>query len=176
MPDRNGARPEMVALGTIVNTHGIRGELKLRPYNPDTEAIAAGVTLHLRRGEQKREIEVRSARRHKNCVLVVLDGVDTMNAAEALVGYEVEVPASALPEPEEGEAYHFQLIGLTAVTTSGEEIGVVEEIFSTAASDICVVRRAGREFLIPYVEEIVRAVDVEGRRLVIEPIPGLLEP
>jgi 16S rRNA processing protein RimM len=176
MPDRNGARPEMVALGTIVNTHGIRGELKVRPYNPDTEALGPGVAVVLRRGEARRPSEVRSARRHKNCVLVVLDGVDTMNAAEALVGYEVEIPAGDLPDPGEGEAYHFQLIGLTAVTTAGEEIGIVEEIFSTAASDICVVRRGGREFLIPYVDEIVREVDLAGRRLVVEPIPGLLEP
>jgi 16S rRNA processing protein RimM len=175
MPDANGTRPQKVVLGKIVNTHGIRGELRLLPFNPDTEAIQPGSELELRRGSTTRRAAVRATRRHKNFILVTLEGVDTMNAAEELLGSEVEIDADLLPPPEEGEAYHFQLIGLDVVTTGGESVGVVQEVFTTAANDVCVVRRERGEVLIPYVPDIVREVDLEAGRLVIEPIPGLLD-
>ena len=175
MPDREGDRPLMVGLGKIVNTHGIRGEVRMFPYNPSTEAIVAGVEIGLRRGEKRQTATVRAARHHKNLLLLTLVGVESMSAAEELLGAEVELPADSLPTPGENEAYHFQLIGLDVVTTGGEPVGVVEEMFSTPANDVCVVRHAGREFLIPYIDQIIRSVDLEGRRLVIEPIPGLLD-
>jgi 16S rRNA processing protein RimM len=174
MSDPNGPRRQ-IALGKIVNTHGIRGELRLLPFNPDTEAIHPGVVLTIRRGAVERAVAVRTVRPHKNVLLVTLEGVDSMNAAEELVGAEVAIDADALPAPGEGEAYHFQLIGLAVETTAGEHVGVVHEIFTTPANDVCVVRREQGEVLIPYVEEIVRHVDLEARRLVIEPIPGLLD-
>ncbi len=174
MADRSGAPPQMVALGTIVNTHGIRGELRVLPYNPDTEALGSGAAVVLQRGARQRIAEVRAARRHKKFILITVGGVET-SAAQELVGWEIAVPAASLPRPGDGEVYHFQLVGLAVVTTAGEEIGVVEEVLSTAASDICVVRRDGREFLVPFVEPIIRSVDLDGGRLVIEPLPGLLE-
>lgn len=172
MPD-----PErMVALGRIVNTHGIRGELRVLPYNPDTEALHAGTEVSLRHAGSTRSVRVESSRRHKNLILITIAGIASMTDAEALVGSEVEVAADALPAPSDGEAYHFQLIGLEVITTAGERVGVVEEIFTTAANDVCIVRaEGGREVLIPYVDNIIREVDLDNRKLVIEPIPGLLE-
>ena len=175
MSDGSGAPREMIALGRIVNTHGIRGELRMLPHNPDTDVLRAGGAVTLRRGEARSEHTLRAVRRHKNLVLLTLAGVDSMTAAEALVGSEVEIPVAALPELAEGEAYHFQLLGLEVVTAQGETVGTVAEIFTTAANDVCVVRRGEREILIPYVDAIVRSVDLEARRLVIDPIPGLLE-
>lgn len=175
MADPNGARPAKIALGKIVNTHGIRGELRLLPFNPETEAIRPGTALSLRHGGRQREVVVRTVRPHKNLLLVTLEGVETMNAAEELIGCEAEIDAAALPEPGEGEAYHFQLIGLEVITAGGEKVGVVDEVFTTPANDVCVVRREKGEVLIPYVRDIVRTVDLEGRRMVIEPLPGLLD-
>jgi len=175
MPDREGDPPAMVELGKIVNTHGIRGELRMLPYNPLTEAIVAGVEIGLRRGDRRQTVRVRATRPHKNFLLLTLDGVHSMSAAEELLGSEVELPADSLPPPDEGEVYHFQLIGLEVVTTAGERVGVVEEMFATAANDVCVVRHAGREFLIPYIDQIIRQVDLEAGKLIIEPMPGLLD-
>ena len=175
MADRNGARPDMVALGTIVNTHGIRGELRMLPYNPGSEALRPGTSIVLRRRSQRSDHSLRAVRRHKNFVLLTLADVDSMSAAEELVGAEVEIPVGALPALAENETYHFQLVGLEVVTTAGDVVGLIEEIFTTAANDVCVVRRDGREFLIPYVDSVVRSVDLEAGRLVIEPLPGLLE-
>ena len=176
MPDRNGARAGMIALGQIVNTHGILGELRLLPYNPDSEAFRPGIQLTLRRGGTQRDLQLRSTRRHRSFVLVTFASIDSMSEAEELVGSEVEIAASALPVPAEGEVYHFQLLGLTVFTTNGEELGIVDEVFTTAANDVVVVRRDGRELLIPYVDDVVRRVDLDAGQIVIEPLPGLLEP
>lgn len=98
-----------------------------------------------------------------------------MTAAEALIGYEVCVCEEALPPAAHGEIYHYQLIGMTVVTTGGEPIGIIEEMMTTASTDICVVRAGGREHLIPMIADVVKAVDREGRRIVIDPLPGLLD-
>jgi len=165
----------MVALGKIVNTHGIRGEVRVLPYNPDTGALHGGARVTLRRPNGVREAALRSVRPNKNVLLVALEGVDSMNAAEELVGYEIEVPEASLPAPAEGQAYHFQLVGLEVVTSDGTPVGVVDEVFTTAANDVCVVRDGEREHLIPYVDAVIESLDLDARRLVIRPLPGLLD-
>ncbi len=166
-----------MTLGTLVNTHGVRGELRLRPHNPDTAAVSPGAPLFLRRDGKTREVCVLGVRPHKNYLLLTIEGVDSMTAAEALVGGELLIAADLLPALEEGEVYHYQLVGCRVVTTAGEEIGEVTEIFTTAANDVCVVRRSqGQEVMIPLIAEVVREIDTAAGRLVIEPLPGLLDP
>jgi len=174
MADRNGAA-QMVALGAIVNTHGIRGELRMLPHNPTTQAVYPGAKLHLRRGAEDLVFTVRTRRRHKQFLLITFDGIPSIDEAEPLIGAEVEVPADELPATAEGETYHFQLLGLEVVTESGAAVGIVDEVFTTPANDVCVVRRDDREYLIPYVDTVIREVDLERRRLVIHPLPGLLD-
>jgi 16S rRNA processing protein RimM len=167
--------PRTVALGRVVNTHGVRGELRLLPYNPATEILRAGALVSLGHRGTTTPTRLASARPHRNFILVTFEGVDSMAAAEEWIGAEVLVAADELPAPRPGEAYHFQLVGLTVQTAAGETVGVVHEMFTTPAHDVCAVRREGREILIPWVPEIVREVDLEGGRIVIEPLPGLLD-
>ena len=99
-----------------------------------------------------------------------------MNAAQELIGYEVCVRESDLPEAGPGEVYHYELIGMTVVTTAGVEIGLVAEVVPTPANDVCVVRAGAHEHLIPLVAAVVADIDRVHRRLVIDPLPGLIEP
>jgi 16S rRNA processing protein RimM len=86
------------------------------------------------------------------------------------------VPAADLPAPAPGEYYHADLIGCAVRTETGEEIGVVEEVLTTASNDVCIVRARGREHLIPLVADVVVDVDPSRRAIVIRPLPGLLDP
>jgi 16S rRNA processing protein RimM len=173
----------MVALGTIVNTHGIRGEVRLLPYNPSTTVVHPGLRVTLRRDRAEHEVVIAAARRHKQFILLTVDGVASVTAAEGLVGSEVCVPAQTLPSLARDEVYHFQLIGLEVVTTGGTRVGTIREMFTTGANDVCVVERdteeargaQQREVMIPFIADIVKDVDLAGRRVVIEPLPGLLE-
>ena len=168
--------PALVALGAVVNTHGIRGELRVRLYNPASRTLRPGADVVLRRGDTLHPHRVDALRPHQRVLLMQLVGCDSMTAAEALVGCEVCVPETDLPPLAAHEIYHRELQGMTVVTTGGVTLGVIDEIIPTASTDVCVVRGAGREHLIPLIADVVRELDRGGRRLVIEPLPGLLEP
>ena len=173
--DRPAADEPLVELGPIVNIHGIRGELRLLLHNPDSDVAAPGVDVVLLDQSGNRETRrVRAARPHKRFVLLQLDGVNDATAAEALIGRIVAVPRAALPEADDGTVYHADLLGCAVVTTAGESLGTVREMLVTGSNDVCVVRDAHREVLVPLVADVIAEIDVVGRRLVVNPVPGLL--
>ncbi|QZA33475.1 ribosome maturation factor RimM [Hydrogenibacillus sp. N12] len=119
-------------------------------------------------------LQVEGARRHKNVYLVKFRGVDTVEAAEALRGAVLKV-AEADREPlPEGTYYFDQIIGLSVVDEAGAVLGAVKEILKPGANDVWVVARPGRrDLLLPYIPDVVRAVDLEGGRIVVRLLPGL---
>ncbi|MBP1685357.1 MAG: rRNA processing protein RimM [Deltaproteobacteria bacterium] len=170
------AVPEaLIPLGQIVSTHATRGELRGRLYNPASTTLRRGSHVVLRHGPASREWVVSAVRPHRHLMLLTLEGCDSMTAAETLIGHEICVPAADLPPAGADEIYYHELMGMTVVTNLGEEVGVVAAMMTTAISDICVVRAGGREYLIPMIAHIVKAVDRAGRRIVIDPLPGLLD-
>jgi 16S rRNA processing protein RimM len=169
------AAETLIALGDIVNTHATHGEVRVRPFNPDTTTLVPGSTVVLRNGVQHQERRIRTLRPHKNFLLVTLEGCDSMDAAEELIGWEICLPETDLPPAGPDEIYHYQLVGMTVRTTLGAEVGTVAEVLSLASNDVCVVRADGREHLIPLIADVVKEIDREQRRLIIEPMPGLLD-
>ncbi len=165
----------LIALGHVVGPHATRGELRVRPFNPDSTTLHAGCTIVLRDGQQCEERRVTAIRRHKHYLLLTVHGCDSMNAAETLTGREVCVHAAELPRIGPDEIYHYELVGMAVITTTGEDLGTVAEVLPTPSNDVCIVRARGREHLIPLVDTIVRAIDRTQRRLVIDPMPGLLD-
>jgi 16S rRNA processing protein RimM len=165
----------LVPLGRLVNVHATHGELRMLPFNPHSTTLSAGATVVLRRGHDRQYRHINAIRPHKRFLLLTLEGCTSMTAAEALVGYEVCVAEADLPPTGPDEIYHYQLLHMTVVTTTGAEVGVVAEVFATAGHDVCVVRSPGVEHLIPLTANIVKEVDRERLRLVIDPLPGLLD-
>jgi 16S rRNA processing protein RimM len=165
-------------VGKIVNTHGIRGEVRVisRTDFPE-ERYKVGNTLFLFMPGSKDPIElvVKSHRTHKNFNLLTFEGYDNVNQVESMKGGILKVPESQRGELEEGEFYFQDIIGCNMVTTEGEEIGKVVEILTPGANDVWVVKGSkGKEVLIPYIEDIVKKVDINGKTIVIEPMEGLL--
>jgi 16S rRNA processing protein RimM len=165
----------LIALGQVVGPHATRGELRVRPFNPDSTTLRAGCTVVLRRGQDCEERRVTAIRRHKHYLLVTLHGCDSMNAAEDLKGRDVCVRDTDLPDIGPDEIYHFELVGMTVITTTGEDLGTVAEVMGTPSNDICIVRSLEREHLIPLVDSVVIEIDRQLRRLLIDPVPGLLD-
>src|SRR5438093_7077583 len=166
----------VVAVGEIVGAHALRGWLRLRAYQPPAPSLVPGRRVLIAQAGACRELEVRSATPHgRGRVLLALAGVDDRRAAEALVGARVLVQAADLPPPAAGEFYYHEVVGFRVETTGGESLGTVAETIATGLNDVRVVRGNGREHLIPVVADVVRAIDRAARRIVIEPLPGLLE-
>jgi len=169
---------EVIHIGDIVKPHGLKGEVVVVFHAEDHELLdhVSHVLLDDGRGGQQRRA-VRSWREHQERVLLTLQGVADRNAAEALRGHQVLVPASQLPPADDDEVYLHQLEGCRVVLADGSELGVVEGFITpTAEQEIWVIRTPdGREVLFPAHDETVREVDLEAGRITIDPPPGLLE-
>jgi 16S rRNA processing protein RimM len=166
---------ERVCVGRIGAPHGINGEVRLHSFTADPRAIADYGVLQTKDG--KRRFEIASLRHAGNTLVARLNGVCDRSAAEALRNLELFIPRSDLPPPDEGEFYHSDLIGLTAITNSGDEIGTIVAIHNFGAGDLLELRVQGRPdtVMVPFTMEAVPLVDLESRRVVIDPPQGLLD-
>lgn len=165
----------MVAVGVVAGAHALRGMLRVRPYHLPAPSLAPGKTIQLERDGIVTETRIVSAAAHgRALVLVAVESVTDRTAAEALAGARVLVPKAELPPADENEFYYHELEGFAVETTDGEALGTIQETFTTGTNDVWVVRDAGREHLIPVIADVVREIDRAARRVVIEPLPGLL--
>ncbi len=153
----------------MLSAFGVRGDLKIEPLAPD-KTFAPGRSVFV----GKMEFKVERVRRATRFRYLKLAGIDNREAALNYRGEYLQAPESSLEAPGEDTYYHFQLIGLRVITTGGEELGEISRIITTGANEVLVVRDGTEELLVPMIEDVVREVDVEGGRMVIEPIPGLL--
>ena len=163
-------------LGYVARAHGLRGEVAIRTFDPASEAldVVERVLLHTRSGEE-REVYLEAVRPTPKENIVVIEGVESRTAAEALVGAKVFVFREDLEPPGEGEFFQGDLVGLTAVDESGKVLGRVEELWETGEVPNLVIRAEGREELVvPFVDDFVSTVDIPGGRLVVKP-PEYLE-
>jgi 16S rRNA processing protein RimM len=148
----------------------------MRAYQPPAPSLVPGVEVVLERADMRRETSVVSAAPHaRGQLLLALEGVADRTAAEGLVRARVLVAATALPALAPDEFYYHEIEGFRVETNDGRALGEVVETFATGANDVWVVRGGGREYLIPVIADVVRSIDREARRIVIELLPGLLD-
>ena len=160
---------EFITAGQIVNTHGIRGEVKILPQGVGPELLAECDTLYV----NGKPCALSAGRVHKGCLLAKLKGVDTMDDALTLKGRTVTVRRMDIELPE-GEYFDEELVGLTARdAATGEEIGKVEEVLTYPAHKIYAVRGGKDEYLIPAVPAFIAAIDVPGGTLDVHMMEGL---
>src|SRR5437016_7563220 len=165
-----------IAVGEIVAAHAMRGVVRVRPYQPPAPSLAAGRHILLEQDGARRPVTLVSVAPHgRTLLLVALPDVNDRDDAEALVGARLLVRAEDLPTPAADEFYYHEIEGFRVETTDGIRLGTVHETFSTGLNDVLVVRNADREHLIPVITDVIRAIDRHERRIVIEPMPGLLE-
>lgn len=166
----------MLRVGRITGAHGLKGALRLRPDNPDSDTLEQVARVFLESAGQAREFRlIGMTRLNATTRRITLEGVADVNAAEALKGAVVMLATEDVPAAKPGEFYYYEAIGCEVFLTDGSRIGTIEEIFSTGAHDIWVVRDSKREVLVPVIEDVVKAMDFAARRVTIEPIPGLLD-
>ena len=158
---------ELVLMGHISTAHGIRGEIVIKSFTEDPAAIASFGPLTDKSG--KKSIVLADVRVVKKGVIARVAGVADRNAAEALRGMELYVARGQLPEPDDDEHYHVDLVGLEAVTQSGETVGEIVAVQNFGAGDLLEVRLAGksRTEFIPFDEHFVRDIDVDAGRVVV---------
>jgi 16S rRNA processing protein RimM len=164
---------EFLAIGRIVRSHGVRGEVRVAVYTDLPERFTWLKSVFV--GEdQPRLVEVEKTRFHKDQVILKLAGYDDRDAAETLRGQLLQVPEGEAIPLEEGEYFLHQLIGLAVYSDEGEHLGELVELLETRANTIFIVRGPRGEILLPDTVEVVREIDFAGGRMTVHLLPGLL--
>ena len=161
--------------GKIINTHGVRGNVKIESWCDSLDVFCALPSIYVEKKSGLIKYEVESASVHKNCALVKLKGIDDMDAAMLLKNKIVYAERELIPV-EEGAVFIADMIGLDVFRSSnGERLGVLTDIFESVASDIYVVTtNDGREVMIPGVDEFIDEIDLD-HGITVSPIPGMFE-
>ncbi len=164
-----------VCVGAIAGAYGVRGEVRLKSFTADPEAVASYGPLATEDGA--RRFEVTLLGRVKNALRVRLSGVGTKEEADALRGTRLYVPRARLPDLPEDEFYHADLIGLEVTDTGGATLGRVKAVHDHGAGDLLeiLVPGARQTVLLPFTRAAVPTVDLAAGRIVADPPEGLFE-
>ncbi len=168
----------LIAVGRIIGTHGIRGQLRLHSYSGNLESLKTAEQALLTGSDGNCcAVMIKNAALHSGKILLTLDGYDNINLVSHLIGTELLLPRTQLPEPAVDEYYWQDLIGLIVVTDSGEELGTLTDIMETGANDVYLVHnhQTGREYLLPAIASVISNVDLQARQMIITPLEGLLD-
>lgn len=167
------AEPRFLAVGRISKPHGVNGEVRVELLTDNPERFEWLDAIYI--GEDSpRLVAIESVRHHQGVVLLKLSGYPTRTEAELLRGELLQVPESEAVPLEEGEYFLYQVIGIGVYTEKGTYLGRLTEILETGANNVFVVDGDSVQYLLPDIPDVVRDVDIENGRLVINPLPGLI--
>lgn len=167
-------KKQFLETGKVINTHGIRGEVKIYPWCDSPQLFMELDTLYLEEG--RTALQVERAFLSKNTVVVKFRGIDRIEDAVPLRNRVVYLNRDDVPM-EEGEYFIQDLLGFSVENAdSGKRYGTLSQVSNTGASDLYhVAAPDGREYILPAVPEFVVSVDMQAERIAVRPIPGLLD-
>lgn len=165
-------------VGKIVNTHSLKGEVKvISSTDFEEERFKKGSKLLITRGNQLiREVVVQSYRNHKNFLLIKFEGIDSVEEAEKLKNLQIKIDSDEVGELEENEFYFHQIIGCEVFDENDKNLGEIIDILTPGANDVWVIKgENGKEILIPYIEDVVKKIDITSKKVNIEVMEGLID-
>ncbi|AKC65963.1 ribosome maturation factor RimM [Bacillus altitudinis] len=170
---------EWLNVGKIVNTHGVRGEVRVvsKTDFPE-ERYKKGSVLYIFKQNQKEplKVTVASHRQHKQFDLLTFEEVGSLNEAEQLKESILKVEKEHLGSLDEGEFYFHEIIGCEVYDEKDKLIGQIKEVLTPGANDVWVVGRKGKkDALIPYIPSVVKTVDISSKKVHIEVMEGLID-
>lgn len=159
----------------IVATHGIRGEVRCQYFCDSADFLCEFDELYLDKNGEK-PVEIARAYPHKNVVIMKLEGIDTVEDAQKLIGKTLYMDRDDVELPE--DVYFIQdIIGLVVKDIdSGEVYGKISEVYQNGATDVYSIKKEnGTELMFPYIDEVVKKIDIEAGEMLIKPLEGLFD-
>ena len=167
---------DLLRVGTIAATHGIRGEVKVFPTTDDINRFRDLKTCILDTGRERLELEVEGVKFFKQYAILKFKGIDNINDIEKYRGKDLLVTRENAVALEENENFIADLIGLDVVTDEGVHFGTVKDIMETGANDVYVITSDdGKEYLFPSIKECILDVDLEKGAVTVHIMKGLLD-
>ena len=164
-------RPGFTAVGRVLRPHALKGEIRVLGYSPTGRNLQRGRPVYL--AEVRRTVE--RSRPDQDQWILKLQGLNDRNSVEALRGELLEAADNDVLRDDDESFFLHELIGMTVVTTGGEELGTVSEVLQPGANDVYVVRGPRGEILVPAIGEVIERIDASVGQISITPLPGMLD-
>ena len=162
-------------IGQIVNTFGIKGMVKVKPFTDDITRFDKLKKVYIENRTVKKEYEIEEVKYHKDMVLIKFKGIENPEQANLLRDMYLLVDREEEQPLEEGTYYIVDMIGLDVYTEEGELLGKLEDIFNTGSNDIYVVKdELGKQILLPAISDVIKQIDMENRKMIVHLISGLI--
>lgn len=174
--NRKERKPRLISLGAITKVRGNKGEVAVALRSRYKEQYDTIKKVVLRApNEADCELAVENLWFHGEKLILKFKGCDSIEQAEKIVGYEVLISEGEFKPPGEGYHYVFDLLGMKVYSAGGDFLGKIEDVMYTGGTDILIVKKNGKEYLIPMAEEYLKELDFKNKKLTIELPEGLLE-
>jgi 16S rRNA processing protein RimM len=158
---------EFFEIGQITNTHGLKGELKVRSFSGDKERFEKLIKILIDVKNTFKEYEIESVRYQKDFILLKLKGIDDIDSAEKLKNCYIKMPRDKAENLSDDEFYIVDLIG--SEVYDRKFIGILDDIFSAGGSDVYVIKREmKKDLLLPAIESVIKKIDIKGRKIFVE--------
>lgn len=165
---------DLLQVGVITTTHGVRGEVKVFPTTDDAARFKKLKQVILDTGKEKIELEIAGVKFFKNLVILKFKGIDDINDVEKYRKKSLYVTRENAVKLKKDEYFIADLIGLKAISDEGEGLGIINDVLQTGANDVYVIKKEGaEELLVPAIKECVKNVDIEGGTMELHLLPGL---
>lgn len=167
---------QYLEIGQIVNTFGIKGQVKVVPFTNDINRFDELKKVYIVNKSSRKEVEIEDVKYHKNMVLLKFKGFDKIEDVESFRNSYLEIDRQDGKNLEEGEYYIVDLIGLDVVSDEGKNLGKLDDIFNTGSNDIYVVKdELGKQLLLPAIKEVIKEVDLENKKITVHLLEGLVD-
>lgn len=161
-------------IGQIVNTFGIKGEVKVNPFTDDITRFDELKNVYVKIRNESTLYHIENVKYHKNMVLIKFKGIENIESAEKLRNAFLEIDRKDAIPLEEGTYYIVDLIGLEVYTDEGKLLGKVDDIYNTGGKDIYVIKdELGKQILLPGIDEVIKEVILDDK-IIVHLIPGLI--
>ena len=166
---------EKLEVGQIVNTFGIKGFVKVYPYVDDISRFDDLKNVYIKSKKEENKLEIEEVKYQKNMVLIKFKGIETVEQAQNLRNAYVEIDRADAIKLEEGQYFIADLLGLDVFVDNGDKLGILDDIFNNGSTDIYVVKNElGKQFLLPYIDDVIKDIDLENGKITVHLIEGLI--
>ena len=166
---------EFLEIGQIVNTFGIKGMVKIKPFTDDITRFDDLKKVYVETKKIKKQYEIEEVKYHKDMVLIKFKGIDKIEDAELLRNSYLKVDRKDEPELDEGTYYIVDLLGLDVYSDEGNILGKLDDIFNNGSTDIYVVKdELGKQLLLPAISDVIKEINLEEKKIVVHILKGLI--
>ena len=166
---------EYFEIGQIVNTSGLKGILKIKPFTDDIKKFSNLKTIYIKNKSGLTEFKIEQVRYEKNMVMLKLAGIDTVEEAEKYRNLYIKILRDQEEELEEGSYYVVDILGCKVNTDANKELGKIVDVFQTGSNDVYVVKdEQGKQILLPAIKQVIKNVDIKNKIITVHLLEGLV--